>query len=108
MNMLLLFAALGAITFLLRLSFIGLLGQRRIPPALQIALRFVPLAILTAITVPEIVMQDGRLITSLAEPKLIAGVVAVLVAARTRKILPTLAAGMATLWLARWVLQSVS
>lgn len=104
MDILLLFVGLGVVNFLMRLSFIGLLGKRPIPAALQKALRFVPLAILTAITVPEVLLRDGRLVASPLDAKVIAAAVAVGVAAKTRNVPLTIVAGMATLWLVRWAL----
>ncbi|HEV2741712.1 MAG TPA: AzlD domain-containing protein [Rubrobacter sp.] len=89
----------GAVTFALRLSFIALLGRIRIPPYLGRALRFVPAAVLTAMVVPLLFYEDGALEVSLGNERLLAGLVAALIAWRTRNVLLTLGGGMATLWI---------
>ncbi len=62
---------------------------------MQSALRYVPVAVLTAIIVPEILSSDGVLDFSLGNARLIAGVITALVAWRTKSALWTIAAGMA-------------
>ena len=89
----------GAVTFALRLSFIALLGRIRIPPSLGRALRFVPAAVLTATVIPLLFYEDGALEVSLGNERLLAGLVAALIAWRTRNVLLTLGGGMATLWI---------
>jgi branched-subunit amino acid transport protein len=88
----------GAVTFALRLSFIALLGRIQIPPPLGRALRFVPAAVLTAVVVPLLLYDDGALNVSSGNERLLAGLVASLIAWRTRSVLFTLVGGMATLW----------
>ena len=89
----------GAVTFALRLSFIALLGRIRIPPSLGRALRFVPAAVLTAMVIPLLFYEGGALEVSLGNERLLAGLVAALIAWRTRNVLLTLGGGMATLWI---------
>jgi branched-subunit amino acid transport protein len=87
--------AVGLLTYLTRLSFILLLQHWQPPHIVQSALRYVPVAVLTAIIVPEILASDGTLDFSLGNARLIAGVIAALVAWRTKSALWTIAAGMA-------------
>ena len=94
---------IGLITFAYRLSFIVLLERVRVPALLQRALRFVPVAALTAIITPELFIRDGALLLSPTNLRLIAGVISVLVAWRTKNTLLTIGVGMAALW----VLQAV-
>lgn len=94
----------GLITFAIRWSFIALLERIRMPEWFQRALRFVPAAVLSAITLPELANRGGTLDLSFANPQLLAGLAAVLVAWRTRNILLTIAAGMAALLLFQWIL----
>ncbi len=89
----------GAVTIALRLSFIALLGRIRIPLSLGQALRFVPAAVLTAMVIPLLLYEDGALEVSLGNERLLAGLVAALIAWRTRNVLLTLGGGMATLWI---------
>ena len=97
----------GAVTFALRLSFIALLGRKRIPPTLGRALRFVPAAVLTAVVVPLLFYENGALEVSLGNERLLAGLVAALIAWRTRSVLFTLGGGMATLLTLQAIGQSI-
>ena len=90
---------MGVITFALRYSFIALAGRLELPPVLQRALRFVPAAVLSALVLPALVYPGGELNLSLGNDRLLAGLVALVVAWRTKSILPTLIVGMAALWL---------
>jgi branched-subunit amino acid transport protein len=58
------------------------------------ALGFVPVAVLTAIVLPELVMPGGMVDVSPGNTRLIAGMVAVLIAWHTRSLLLTIVAGM--------------
>ena len=88
----------GAVTFALRLSFIVLLSRVEMPAYLVRALRFVPAAVLTAVVIPLLFYENGSLEVSLGNERLLAGLVAALIAWRTRNVLYTLGGGMATLW----------
>jgi branched-subunit amino acid transport protein len=100
-------AGAGAVTFALRLSFIALVGRMGTPPFLGRALRFVPAAVLTAVVIPLLFYENGALEVSLGNGRLLAGVVAALIAWRTRNVLFTLGGGMATLWTLQAVGQSL-
>jgi branched-subunit amino acid transport protein len=91
-------AGAGIITFALRLSFIALLGRIELPILLSRALRFVPAAVFTAVVVPLLFYVDGAVEVSLGNERLLAGLVAVLIAWRTRSVPLTLVGGMVTLW----------
>ena len=97
----------GAVTFALRLSFIVLLERIRIPPTFRRALRFVPAAVLTAVVIPLLFYKNGVLEVSLGNERLLAGLVAVLIAWRTRSVLFTLSGGMAMLWTSQAIGQSL-
>jgi len=83
----------------LRLSFLALSGRLAAPDWLTRALRFVPVAVLTALVVPAIIYREGVLSLSLSNERLIAGLLAAIVAWRTRSVLATLAVGMGGVWL---------
>jgi branched-subunit amino acid transport protein len=97
----------GAVTFALRLSFIVLLGRVEMPAYLAKALRFVPAAVLTAVVIPLLFYEDGALEVSLGNERLLAGLVAALIAWRTRNVLLTLGGGMATLWILQVIGQNL-
>ena len=88
----------GLITFLIRFSLIYLFGRFKIPETMRQALRYVPPAVLSAIIFPELFFQDGALNLSLDNTRLLAGLVAILVAWITRNTLITIIAGMVALF----------
>lgn len=94
----LLFVGMGLITFGQRASM--LIHRSELPPLVRRALRYVPFAVLTAIFVPEMLFPppQSTFDLSLGNVRLIAGVVAIVVAARTRNVLLTICIGMVTLW----------
>ena len=101
MNIWIVMIVLGVFTFATRLSFIALLEKINLPRTLQRGLRFVPIAVLSAIIAPELGYSNNALAISLANPRLLAGIVATLVAIKTRNVLWTILAGMAVFWLLR-------
>jgi len=99
MNLWLVVIVAGAVTFLIRLSFISLLAGWQMPPLLRRALAFVPAAVLSAIVFPELLLRDGVIALDGANHRLFAGLLAIAVAWRFRKTMPTIAVGMGVLWL---------
>ena len=87
----------GLLTYLVRLSFIALLGKWAPPERISRALRFVPPAVLTAILVPELLIRENHFLP--ANPRLLAGAVAAVVAWKTKNVILTIAVGMATLFI---------
>jgi branched-subunit amino acid transport protein len=87
----------GLITYAIRLSFIVLLERWQMPDIVQRGLRFVPPAVLSAIIFPELLMQEGEIAIGLGNLRLAAGLLAVLVAWKTRNALLTVGVGMAAL-----------
>ncbi len=104
MNLWFIFAGIGALTLLERLSFILLLQRWTMPNWLTRGLRFVPVTVLSALIAPSILRTDGLIDVSPMNPKLIAGIVALVVARRTKNVLLTVIAGMITFWLVRTIL----
>jgi branched-subunit amino acid transport protein len=96
-NIWLVFLLGGLLTFGMRHSFIYLLGRFELPETLRRALRFVPPAVLSAITLPELLIRSGQFDVSLNNFRLLAGIVAILVAWKTRNTLLTILAGMVAL-----------
>ena len=88
----------GLATYTMRLSFIQIYGRIRIPDWVARSLRFVPPAVLTAIIVPELLTHNGSLDLSPGNFRLLAGIVAALVAWRTKNVMLTVLAGMGVLW----------
>ena len=94
-------AGLGS--WLLRLSFIEAWRWFTVPPWLDRALRYVPAAVMAALVVPALVRSGGTVDLSLDNLRLLAGLVAALVAWFTRNVLLTLAVGMGALWTLQWL-----
>lgn len=99
MTLWLLLIAMGAVTFLSRISMIVLLGRVEIPDLVRRALKYVPPAVLSAIIAPALLRPAGPLDLSLGNVRLLAGLAATLVAWRTRNVLLTIAVGMGLMWL---------
>ncbi len=95
----------GLLTLGIRLSFIAFMGKMRISPIARQALRFVPVAVLSALIAPALFFPGGSadglklslLDISFSNTRLIAGILAVLVAWRTKNVLLTIFSGMACL-----------
>lgn len=97
--------AIGLLTYLTRLSFILLFQHWQPSQIVQSALRYVPVAVLSAIIVPELVVVDDVLDLSPGNARLIAGVIAILVAWYSKSAVLTIIVGMAVfLVLNIWVI----
>jgi branched-subunit amino acid transport protein len=93
----LLFLAIGVGTFLLRGSFILMPGGRRQPAWMLRALRFVPASLMAALVFPALIRLQTEGLTYDGH-RLLAALVAALVAWKSGNMLWTLIAGMGVLW----------
>ena len=91
-------------TFLLRASFIVFADPHRFPHRFRQALAFVPPAVLAAIVVPGLLLHDGAIDLTLANPRWIAGVIAIIVGAKLRNAVGAIGSGMVALWLLQWAI----
>ncbi|MBS3785847.1 MAG: AzlD domain-containing protein [Gammaproteobacteria bacterium] len=94
---------IGAGTFFWRGAFLVFGGHLTLPTVVRRGLNYVPPAAFAALVLPGLVQFDGAT-GSVDEARLLAGLVAGLVAWRSRSTLWTLAAGMGVLWLLRALL----
>ena len=94
-------AFIGVGSLLIRVSFIATLGRVRLPDWIPEALRYVPPAILAALTVPAVVLAHGELAFSFDNERLGAALVAAVVAWFTKNPALTVVAGLAALWIIR-------
>jgi branched-subunit amino acid transport protein len=92
----------GLITFAIRFSLIYLFGRLHIPETVRQALRCVPPAVLSAIIFPELFFNEGTLSVSFENTRLLAGLIAILVAWVSRSTLVTIIAGMLALFVLQW------
>ena len=86
-------------TYLTRLSFILLVPPERVPPLFHRGLKYIAPTVLSAILLPELVVRNGALDFSVSNYRLVAGLLAALVAWRLRNTWVAIAAGMVALWL---------
>lgn len=94
---------LGLATFLLRFSFLGLIGDRELPPWALRLLRYVPVAVMPGLVAPLIAWPAAT--GGQPDPaRLIAAAVALAIGAWTRSVLGSILGGMAALYLALWTL----
>lgn len=81
-------------TILTRSSFFLLGNAIKFPPRVQHALRYAPAAALAAIVVPDMLLSGGAVTISLANPKLLAGIGAMVFFVATQRLLGTIVVGM--------------
>lgn len=94
MNELLLIAGMMLVTFGVRYSTLAIIGRLQLPDWIVRSLRYVPVAVLTAISVPEVLMPQGVIHVSLNNAYFVAGVASTAVAWRTKNLLLTILVGM--------------
>ncbi len=90
---------MGVITYAIRLSLILLLERVRVTAVMRQALHFVPPAVLSAIIFPELLQPGGQFDLSLGNARLLAGLLAAIIAWRTHNVMLTVSIGMIALWL---------
>ena len=84
-----------SVTFGVRYSVLALSGRMRFSKRVEQALRYVPVAVLTALCTPILFKPEGTWLLSFDNSHLVAGVVAIVIAAVTRHLLLTITLGMA-------------
>lgn len=95
MNELVLILGMALVTFAVRYPVLVLVGKIPLPDRVFRALRYVPPAVLAAIIVPAVLLPDGQHIdVSITNSYLIAGILAALIAWRTKNLLLTIVLGM--------------
>jgi branched-subunit amino acid transport protein len=99
MNLWGLMAVCGVLTFCIRYSFIAAEGHYQPPLWFRRLLPFVPVAALTALTAPELLLVHGELVLGGSNPRFWAGLVAIIVAAVWRNALLTVGSGFLALFL---------
>jgi branched-subunit amino acid transport protein len=96
MNEFLVILGMAIVTFSVRYPPLASAGRISLPDPILKALGFVPVAVLTAIIVPAMLIPNAEDIDlSLGNPYLVAGFVSVLIAWRTKNLLLTIVLGMA-------------
>lgn len=95
MNEVVLIAGMALVTFMIRYPLLALVGRVTLPETLVRALRYVPVAVLTAIIVPAMLLPQNEVDFSYTNAYLVAGLVAAAIAWKTKNLLLTIVLGMA-------------
>lgn len=91
-------AILGVGTFLIRFSFLGLIGDRPMPPLVLRLLRFTPVAVLPGMVAPLVLWPAAT--AGQGDPaRLIAAITTIAVGIWTRNVIWAISAGIAALYL---------
>ncbi len=106
MNELLIIVGMALVTIAIRYPLLALLGKLSLPEPIFRALKYVPPAVLTAIIVPAMLFKNDELVVSYTNDYLIAGIISVVVAWRSKNLLLTIVVGMASLLAWRWLLST--
>ena len=88
---------LGVGTFLIRFSFLGLMGGRRFPPWALRYLRYTPVAVLPGLVAPLVLWPDATG-GALDPPRLMAGAVTLIAGLISKSVTIAMSAGAATLY----------
>jgi branched-subunit amino acid transport protein len=100
-----LIAGMFLVTFSVRYALLPLSGRIRFSPGIERALRYVPVAVLTAIIAPAAMMPGGdTLQLSPANPYLIGAVFTAIIGWFGKNLLITIIGGMAVFAICQWVL----
>jgi branched-subunit amino acid transport protein len=97
----LMIAGMLLVTYLPRLLPAWLLQARTIPPFLSAWLKYVPVAVLSALLLPSLLVVDGKIDLAWDNLYILAAVPAALAALRTRSMFVTVIVGMGVVALIR-------
>jgi branched-subunit amino acid transport protein len=93
----------GIFTFGTRFVMLSGWVAHGLPRWLIDALAFVPIAVLTAILVPAVLIDPAtQKIVVTGNARIVAAVVATIIALLTRNVIATISSGLATLWFVQW------
>ena len=93
----------GIFTFGTRFVMLSGWVAHGLPRWLIDALAFVPIAVLTAILVPAVLIDPvTQQIIVIGNKRIVAAVVATIIALLTRNVIATISSGLATLWVVQW------
>lgn len=97
-------AGMTAVTFGIRYFLFAFANRLHMAPWLLDSLKFIPPAVLTAITVPAVLLPNGEWFVSWRNPYLAAALLALAAGILTRKLLATIAIGLAAFFAHRYFL----
>ena len=93
----------GIFTFGTRFVMLSGWVAHGLPRWLIDALAFVPIAVLSAILVPAVLIDPAtQQIIVIGNARVVAAVIATIIAQLTRNVIATISSGLATLWFLQW------
>lgn len=98
-----LISGMALVTFLIRYPIIALSGRMQLPERLLQALKYVPPAVLTAIVVPMVLVEDNAIWLSWENARLVGAIAALAVGFWRKNLLLTIVLGMASFLLWQWL-----
>ena len=104
MNIWLLIFGMFAVTFGVRYPPLAIVGKIPMPDPVIRALRYVPVAVLTAITIPYMLYRENGFSVSYTNPYLVAGLVAIGVSYWSKNLLLTIGLGLVAFFAYRMLL----
>lgn len=104
MNIWLLIALMALVTFSIRYALFARANAISLPPKLERALKYSAPCVLTAIWVPSVLMPNGEIDISLANPYFIGGLIAVVIGLWKKNTLLTIVVSMTCFFLYKWML----
>ena len=94
----------GLLTLAMRFVMFSDLAPKQLPAWLEEALGFVPVAVLTAIIMPAVIISPEGGVMLAGNSKLPAAIIAVTAALVTRSVLATIASGLGSMWVLEYFL----
>ena len=88
----------GLITYLTRFTMIALIKKEMFNDRIRAILSFVPSAIFPAIIFPAIFINETGLFQIEENPKILAGIIAMVIGILSRSIIATIFSGLASYW----------
>jgi len=105
MSTLAIIIVIGIGSYLIRLSFIGILGTRTVPAWAEAPLHYVAPAVFAALVFPAVLLRDGAVeLMPSANPRLLAAALAALTAWLTKSVGAAIVVGLGALWILQAVL----
>jgi branched-subunit amino acid transport protein len=95
MNEVLIILGMMVVTFGVRYPVLAIVGRVDLPEPVLRALKYVPVAVLTAIIAPAVLIQEDKIDLMPDNAYLIGAIVAIIVSWRTKNLLATIVIGMA-------------
>ena len=89
----------GFLNFAMRISMFSGLFKGEITPSLRSILRFVPIAVLSAVIAAAVFIDTADSAISLDIPKVLAATIAAIIAWFTQSVIATITVGLAAIWI---------